>query len=627
MNIQSVLSEIKEKYYSRAGHAFLLHLNVYDSFLFHDARFPLMDLKEALVFQSVLSKASFVLFFDLARGINFVSQEAEDEFLGFLQAVTTEIEVKKFHEGRYILGYALSLFSRLLRYKKKDHEHRISEEKSKRTEFLFAVVFEHMDTLIPPESTSGKSEDRQALVAVLNMAQDKAIERADNILIMIAESLTTVSAQLKIETNGIIPIKVGFPDNKERRAVFDYLGKEFETALIRTDSSILSSNSSGLSCNNILKIVRVSNYLDSRLDIDKIFREKKKFIEDASGGLLEIQRPLWGIEAIGSLEEYKDYLLEVVDNMKNKRFAAVPSGILLIGAQGTGKTVFVQAMAHEAEVPMVVMKNTREMWVGSSERNLEFSLELIRVMAPVIVFMDEIDQEFVRRGSYSGDSGVTQRIQSRLFRFMSDTDLRGHVLWIAASNLPHILDSALIREGRFDDRVPFFSQPTLGRVEIVGALFNKLKIIARDKGEELNLSEDITSDFVYEFARMAHAHIETEGEDKRVRRCTSLDHDLDDRERDDELYYTGAQLEAILSRAFRRSVAENMPLSKSHLLYVLQNDYIPPVDMLTHEELSRAALLFTNSARFLPRKGKWANMAKAMRVSEKHSKRTELDLG
>lgn len=133
----------------------------------------------------------------------------------------------------------------------------------------------------------------------------------------------------------------------------------------------------------------------------------------------------------------------------------IPMGILFLGPPGTGKTLIAKAFAKMCNTNFVILGDFRSMWVGQSERNLSKALELIRSLSPVIVFMDEIDQSEGSRGE-SGDSGVGKRIFSKLLQFMSDTSLRGKVLWIAASNRPDLIDAALKRAGRFDMTIPFF---------------------------------------------------------------------------------------------------------------------------------------------------------------------------
>ncbi len=99
------------------------------------------------------------------------------------------------------------------------------------------------------------------------------------------------------------------------------------------------------------------------------------------------------------------------------------------------------------------MRNIRSQWVGESERNLDRLLNFIKSIAPICIFVDEIDQAFGNREGYSGDSGVNQRIFGRLLEEMGNDENRGKIIWICASNNAKGLDSAM--RTRFDKVIPF----------------------------------------------------------------------------------------------------------------------------------------------------------------------------
>ena len=624
MSIQRVLHEIEEKFSSGAVHTFLLHLNVSDSFLGEDQS-P-KDLKEILISDSVLSQACFVAFFNLATGITFVDRNMEDSFRSFLSSYDAE-EAKRFDLNRDDIGYALRLFMRLLSTSKEMAQDHLGEKRDKKFKdktFFLAVYLKYAETLVPPDSASNKDSDRMVLTALLEIASSTVIRRSGNILVIAAESLGSVAPQLSKETSGVLPIKLSLPNDDERIALLNYIDKNHKGVLGEIDARHFSRNSSGLSTNKIVQMARVSTYRQKPIVVDELFEEKKKFIDDASGGLLEIQRPLWGLEAIGSLEEYKRYITETVRNMKKGTTAAVPTGILLLGAPGTGKTVFVEALAYEAGIPVIVMKNTRNMFVGQSERNMEFSIEIIRATAPNIVFLDEIDQQLVKRGSYSGDSGVTQRIQARLFEVMSDTNLRGRVLWISASNRPDLIDGAMLREGRFDAKIPFFPLGSTQRVDILKALFRKNQILSKKLNTGFSMAKDLEDeDFLGKFARMTHCHVDnissSDGRNnKRVRKCNyQEDHDIDLDEKEDELFFTGAQLEYLVSEAFRLASGEGVSLGQRHMLAAF-SDYIPPASMIDYDSMSELAISFSNSHRFIPKSGRWAKLARGLGIVSKN---------
>jgi SpoVK/Ycf46/Vps4 family AAA+-type ATPase len=232
-------------------------------------------------------------------------------------------------------------------------------------------------------------------------------------------------------------------------------------------------------------------------------------------------------------------------------------GILFLGPPGTGKTVVAKALANETHWNYAEMGDIREKWVGQSERNLSKVLSLIESLEPVIVFIDEIDQAEGSRGE-AGDSGVSRRIFAKLLSFMSDTRLRGEVLWVGASNRPDLLDAALRRPGRFDDKLIFLPPDEAGRADILRVMFE----------HKLEISHQITS-----FAAAAQM---TDG-------------------------LTGAELEVIANRS-RRFAARNQrdSVTENDLLACI-NDFIPSRDPEMYQFMTLLAIREANSWEMLPR--------------------------
>lgn len=126
---------------------------------------------------------------------------------------------------------------------------------------------------------------------------------------------------------------------------------------------------------------------------------------------------------------------------------------------------------------MVKLRNVREGLVGASERNLTRALEVIKVLAPILVFVDEIDQAFGSRGlGQSSDGGTSERIFGQILEFIGDDRHRGHVIWVAATNRPDVLDAALLR--RFDRIIPCLLPTPREQAKILAALTRSTPTIA-----------------------------------------------------------------------------------------------------------------------------------------------------
>ena len=516
-NLAILAKDLDNKYMSRSCHAFLFYLNTSDKFLTEDDPRSPLTLRQYLVAKSWFGKSPFVIQFNISRGLKLHDRDKEDLFLEVAVALLNIPEFQKkefistFRTSKKDPEFIFSLLFEILRFSPKNlrelnrnlYDRVYSGGEPEPNLGLFSIYINYLHNLMPSGSaTSSYSPgDRRSLESILELAQSMKIRKSGNMLVLAGESLASVASQLSSETNSIACFKIEFPDKDERKRVYEHTRKQFDLNPKDVPSSEFSRLSSGTSTNIIVSFVSEFAYSKKPIMEKEIFQKKKKFIDEKSNGLMEVMRPLWGIEAIGGLQDHKDYSLNVTANMKAGKVLAVPMGMLFMGPPGTGKTVLAEALAREADVPLVKLKNLRTMWHGESERNQEFVLELIIAQAPVVVFMDEFDQQFLSRGTvFHGDSGVNARMQGRFFEFMSDTSMRGKILWIAATNMPGSLDMA-IREGRFDDWIPFLPPETEERVSIFKALITKNRIAAEVENIEFNVGK-ISEDEIRLFAKM-----------------------------------------------------------------------------------------------------------------------------
>ncbi len=163
---------------------------------------------------------------------------------------------------------------------------------------------------------------------------------------------------------------------------------------------------------------------------------------------------------IGGLEDVKKQLKEMVEwPMKQPELfeqmgIAPPRGILLYGPPGTGKTLLAKAVATESSANFISVKGPEVLskWVGESEKAVREIFKKARQTAPCIIFFDEIDSIAPQRGN-SSDSGVTERMVNQLLSEMDGMVSLKNVVVIAATNRPDIVDTALLRPGRFDRNV------------------------------------------------------------------------------------------------------------------------------------------------------------------------------
>ncbi len=197
---------------------------------------------------------------------------------------------------------------------------------------------------------------------------------------------------------------------------------------------------------------------------------------------------------VAGLDEAKVEVMEIVDFLKNpKKYTnlggKIPKGALLVGPPGTGKTLLAKAVAGEAGVPFFSLSGSDfvEMFVGVGASRVRDLFKQAKEKAPCIIFIDEIDAVGRARGKNLVQGGNDER-ENTLNQLLTEmdgfaTDLG--VIILAATNRPDILDSALLRPGRFDRQISIDKPDLNGRAEIFKVHLKPLKLASDVNPERL----------------------------------------------------------------------------------------------------------------------------------------------
>ncbi|MES2704566.1 MAG: ATP-dependent zinc metalloprotease FtsH [Bacteroidota bacterium] len=195
---------------------------------------------------------------------------------------------------------------------------------------------------------------------------------------------------------------------------------------------------------------------------------------------------------VAGLDEAKVEVMEIVDFLKNpKKYTAlggkIPKGALLVGPPGTGKTLLAKAMAGEAQVPFFSMSGSDfvELFVGVGASRVRDLFKQAREKAPCIVFIDEIDAIGRARGKnvvMSNDEreNTLNQLLVEMDGFSGDSG----IIVLAATNRPDVLDTALLRPGRFDRQISIDIPDVKGREKIFDVHLKPIK-----KSKDLNIKK------------------------------------------------------------------------------------------------------------------------------------------
>ena len=197
--------------------------------------------------------------------------------------------------------------------------------------------------------------------------------------------------------------------------------------------------------------------------------------------VVEIPNVTW--DDIGGLEETKKDLQEMIlypieHPEKFAKFGMSPSkGVLFYGPPGCGKTLLAKAVANECSSNFISIKGPEllTMWFGESEGNVREVFDKARAAAPCVLFFDELDSVGQQRGGGSGSDagGAGDRVLNQLLTEMDGAGAKKNLFFIGATNMPHVLDEALIRPGRLDQLIYIPLPDLVARIGIIKAVLRK----------------------------------------------------------------------------------------------------------------------------------------------------------
>ena len=446
--------ELSRKY--RAGEAshFLLHHNIYDLTRSRNGYVSLLSYLQ----REMLGNKRIVLY-NRSEGITFDSEETMRAFIAQQRVADPLLDFKTAAQLPRDPARALPMIERFLYFSER-----------------VAVVINFLETIFPAGEISYLSnEDRNALVSLQRWLTSPRFMDTDSVVVLIAESLSDVHPRVR-ENSRLATIKVPYPDEEQRN---DY-ASEFLIAypLEKIGMSVdqLAAVTSGLNLVHLRSLLCAARESDDGLTFEDVRVKKKEIIETECAGLIEFVTPRHGLDSVGGMREAKDYLRDIAEIIKTGKNDEAPMGILICGPVGTGKTFLAECFARDCGLNVVEFKNFRDKWVGSTEANLEKILNLLQTLAPIVVLIDEADAALGTREA-DGDSGVNQRVFSKIASAMSNTENRGRILWILMTSRPDRLPIDLKRQGRCEEHIAlFYPETPEERREIAEAMARKHKV-------------------------------------------------------------------------------------------------------------------------------------------------------
>ncbi len=471
----------------------------------------------------MFSDRTVIVLYDRGSGIRFTDPQAEQDFRTVLKAYDRVGGTNLAQTQPRDPDRALQLLETYLLYQLKENPR-----------FSAAVIIDFAETVAPAGNPGQLPvEDRNTIVTLRRWSADPLFLQRNVTFCLISESTAALNEALVADAR-TFELLVPVPDERERYAFLAGRGATPQT-FSRIDAKKVSVLTSGLTCLHLESLLADADSNGAALDPDALTREKRRLIEEASGGLLTFLTSSTGLEAVAGNEGAKALLRETAAALRQGRLDVVPMGFLVCGPVGTGKSFMVRCFAAEIGIPVVELLNFRSMWQGQTEANLERILGLLDALGPVAVVIDEADAALGNREMKGADSGVSERVFASLAAFMGDTRRRGKVIWFLMTSRPDLVPVDLKRQGRAEEHIALFP-PSTGaeRALVFESLRARLQIPLEPGTDAAKLFNDVPSAM------------------------------------------SPADIEAVLVRASRRMAIEKQPMLSAKLLLELIADFQPP---------------------------------------------------
>lgn len=317
------------------------------------------------------------------------------------------------------------------------------------------VVLEGADLLIPDANIASLSPaDRKKVTILQDIITNPQFVNSQHALIMISESKSQVHRNIS-NLPQILSINIPSPNLEQRKHFISY----FEKRNNKEVPSTIVSMTAGLSIQAIHQLASDVVYSGESFDNKKIIDKVESFIQGQLGeDVVEFKKPTHTLDQVIGFSKIKKFIVdEMIPRFKANDDSAL-SGAAVAGPIGVGKTYIFEAMASALDIPVLVIKNIRSQWYGQTDIIFERLRRVLEALDKVVIFVDEADTQF---GKLSSDAHETERrLTGKFQQMMSDTKLKGKVIWILMTARIWMLSADIRRPGRVGDLIIPILDPT-----------------------------------------------------------------------------------------------------------------------------------------------------------------------
>lgn len=322
------------------------------------------------------------------------------------------------------------------------------------------IFIEGADMLLPAgDGDVARMNDAQLrrIAIVTDWFSDPAYFSGRDAVVLIAESRSQIHPRVA-RLPQVLSVEIPAPDLAARKH-FITVHASTNSSSQKHDSELVGEATAGLSLHAMRQLLLSADYLQKPVTRADTTKQVEAFIQGQLGeDVIEFKKPSHRLSDCVGFSKLKEFLHSyLIPRMKLPDDRALP-GAAIAGPIGGGKTFIFEAVASELDMPVLVLKNIRSQWFGQTDVIFERLRRVLEALEKVVIFVDEADTQFgsVGEGAHETERRLTGKIQG----MMSDTKLRGKVIWLLMTARIHLLSPDIRRPGRVGDLIIPILDPT-----------------------------------------------------------------------------------------------------------------------------------------------------------------------
>ncbi len=360
------------------------------------------------------------------------------------------------------------------------------------------ILIEGADILIPSgDGDVARMNDAQLrrITIVNDWFGDPAFFNGKDNVVLLAESRSLIHPRVA-RLPQVLSVEIPSPDLAGRKHYAQWHTGNSGNKEIADSVDMVADATAGLSIHAMRQLLLASDYSKEPIQRQDTTRQVENFIQSQLGDdVIEFKKPVHTLKDCVGFSKLKEFLQTyLIPRMKLPDDRALP-GAAIAGPIGGGKTFIFEAVAAELDIPVLVLKNIRSQWFGQTDVIFERLRRVLEALEKVVIFVDEADTQFgsVGEGAHETERRLTGKIQA----MMSDTKLRGRVIWLLMTARIHLLSPDIRRPGRVGDLIiPVLDPVGEDRKEFIRWMLGPTKLVDEELVNWLDtegLEEDFSS--------------------------------------------------------------------------------------------------------------------------------------